>query len=1527
MRSHSDADLSDSDETKRAAVKEALRTLLRERSSHPAEGVRHVPLTYAQRQLWFLQELDPTSTAYVVSRGFKITGDLNISALETSIARLLARHEALRTCFQLTESGPVQQITENVAIQPKLIDATKMDADEQRRFWSQLCVSEQQAFDLATPPLLRVAIAMFGRNHYAVILSVHHSVVDGWSFDILLRELAILYAAQIAGTAPALAEAVQYSTYARWEQKGIAPSLAQYWQSRMAAAPPSLSLPTDFPPPAYHTFHGASHRFTIPATVRQSLEPVRLGAKATPFMLFLAAFKVLLYRYTNQADLVVGVPMANRLLNHFETTVGMFANSLPIRTSLAGSPPFTEILKRIRETVLGAFDHQGMPFEALVELLQPARQANRNPLFQVMFAYQNLPIPQLRLAGMQVEPLELLRSDAKFDLTLELTESDDGLVGRIEYRSDLFAESTIQRISDHYCTLLDCLAHCPSSSIDRLDYLTSAERAVLLAGVPSPSPERESLLPIHALISQQASRTPDRVAMVHGNREVTYTEMIGGANAVAAWLRRCSIGRHATIGIYAKPSPALVMAMLGILAVGAAYVPFDPATPPERLSRMLETAKPSILLAEQPDLLASSGVQASVADLHTIVRTQASPSSQLSMNLVTPGDLAYVIYTSGSTGHPKGAGVYHQGLSNLIRWYGDELSISKEDAFLVFTSPSFDLTQKNLFAPLCHGATIHIPADGTYDPVALTRSIADQRITVVNCTPSAFYPLVESLTAETRDHLQSLRYLCLGGEPIAMQRLWPWLGNPACGTMLLNTYGPTECTDVVAFQRANDPSTFLSRSIPIGQPITQTQMFVLDAHMNLVPLRVPGEIYIGGIGLGIGYRGRPDLTAAAFVPNPFSPQPGERLYRTGDIGRYNEDQTIEFIGRRDNQVKLRGFRIELSEIEAALLRHPLIRQAAALVWPGTAESDKLVAYIVAVPEHLIPDGEVRAHLRALLPDYMIPAQFVWLEALPLTPSGKLDRQRLPIVPAEPAYGTLAHTPLQEVISALWSEVLNQEVRDIHVDFFRLGGHSLLAAQVIARIRASLNVHVPLQAFLQAPTIVDLAGEVERRHHDQSANNGPSWQWSTDDPPVVSYQQDRRLRDEQRRPQRPRFHIGEAWRLRGTFDPVALRDSFTVILQRHEVLRTTFKLIDQDFVPIVRLADTVKIDTIDLRAVAEKDVDHQVQEISTQTAWRPFDLDHDPLLRVTLLRIAQEDHVLLIWMDHIAADGWSRTILRRELTALYAAAIAHSRQALPQLPMQYTDYAAMQHALLSTHGERLRNYWRTHLAGDLELRLPLDYDRTATPSFKGASLQYMLNPSLLPGLRALCRDTGATLFMVLLAGFQCLLSRLTGQLDIPVMTAVSLRSHIETEALIGNFTNLLVLRTNLDGNPSLRKVIERVRRVTIDAYMHQDLPIEHVKQEVDLDRVRSRVFFNLNSFPVEEFVLPGLTSAAVKIDPQLSTSELGISITEDHEGLRLFVSYKTALFKPETIDRLMRGFDTMLTCFVKSPSDPLNTINL
>jgi amino acid adenylation domain-containing protein len=1037
--------------------------------------------------MWFIDRLEPGNSLYNRPAFIRLKGELKTAVLERCLNEIIRRHEILRTTFPDVNGQPLQVILPFQPLALAVRDISGLpEAEREAAARRQATDEAALAFDLRRGPPIRAGLLRLGAQEHILLLTMHHIVFDGWSEGVLFQELAVLYESFSAGQPAPLSELpIQYADFAVWQRQWfreeIFDSQLAYWKKQLAGAA-VLELPTDHPRPSVQTFRGSKQFFSLSRALTGRLKALGRAQGTTLFMTLLAAFQTLLHRYAAQDDILVGAPVAGRNRTDVEGLIGFFINTVVLRTDFSGDPSFRELLGRVRKVALDAYAHQDLPFEKLVEALHPQRNSSRSPLFQVMFAFQNAPGTAPSFAGLTVTSLNVESETAIFDLSLLMVEDANSLKATLEYNTGLFDAATISRMRDHFQILLESIAANPEQRLSHLSMLTEAERQQLLVEWNDTKKDYPQDKCIHELFEAQVERSPDAAAVVFQSRELTYRELNRRANQLARYLRKLGVGPDVVVGVCMERSIDMVVGLLAILKAGGAYMPIDPDYPKDRAAFMLADAAAAILLSQQRLIERLPRQSVTAIPLDTEWEAIAHESGENPASGVTAGNLAYVIFTSGSTGMPKGAMNTHRGICNRLLWMQETYELTATDRVLQKTPFSFDVSVWEFFWPLLTGACLVVALPGGHrDSAYLVKLIAEQKITTLHFVPSM---LQVFLGEEGLDTLRCLRRVICSGEALPFELQERFFSR--LGAELHNLYGPTEASVDVSFWACKRESH--RRSVPIGRPIANTEIHLLDSHLQPVPVGVPGELYIRGDGVARGYLNRPELTAEKFVPNPVGNDPGARLYKTGDLARRLPDGNIEFLGRTDDQVKIRGFRIELGEIETALGQHPAIRETVVLAREDAPGEKRLAAYIVAPQQSASSISDLRGFLAEKLPEHMVPSVFVFLDALPLTSNGKIDRRNLPAPdqsrPEQENPFVAPRTSVEELLARIWGEVLELEQVGIHDNFFTLGGHSLLLTQIVARIQRAFLVSLPLRILFDAPTVADQSAAIAAAQLEQ-----------------------------------------------------------------------------------------------------------------------------------------------------------------------------------------------------------------------------------------------------------------------------------------------------------------------------------------------------------------------------------------------------------------------------------------------------------
>nr|WP_283254094.1 non-ribosomal peptide synthetase [Rhodococcus sp. USK13] len=1494
----------------------------------PRERPDRVPLSVAQQRMWFLNQFDPASPAYNLPIALRLTGDLDHDALRWALTDVAERHETLRTIFPDSTDGPHQVILPSGAVLPPGAPVA-VDADSLTAAVASLGGT---GFDLTTDPPLRVGLFREATDRHLLVLVVHHIAADGWSMTPLAADVMVAYAARAHGQSPSWAPLpVQYADYTLWQRDmlgseadpdSVAAQQLSHWQGVLSGLPQVLDLPTDRPRPAQMSHRGGRVDFTVPALVHEQLTQLAHRTGTTPFMVTHAVLAVLLHRLGAGSDIVIGTPIAGRGEEELDHLVGMFVNTLVLRISLEPDDTFADLLGRVRTADLAAFSHGDVPFERLVEVLSPERSSAYHPLFQVMLSFQNTATTRVELDGLTVEAAEIDVHMAKFDLQLTVVEHVDaegraaGMSMDLSYATDLFDERTIVAMGARFRRILDAVLDDDPVAIGDIDLLEAPERAALDARNATDHPVPPDTLV--SLFAAGAAAAPDAVALIFEDEWLTYAEFDERSNRLAHHLVSEGVGPESVVAVGMRRSLDLMVAIYAILKAGAAYLPVDPDHPVNRTTYVLETSRPVCLLTRSTE-----GVEwvTDAPVLHVDILDLSTGESGALPVAPAPEHAAYVIFTSGSTGRPKGVVVTHGAIVNRLLWAQDEYALTSTDAVLQKTPVTFDVSVWELFWPLQVGATLVIAApDGHRDPEYLATLVRRHRVTVMHFVPS----MLSVFTAEpSAAHCDSLRMVICSGEALTPDQAAKFRAINAAD--LHNLYGPTEAAVDVTFWRTSSADTV---TVPIGRPVWNTRLHVLDARLHPVPDGVAGELYLAGAQLARGYLRRADLTADRFIADPFAV--GARMYRTGDLVRRRPDGAVEYLGRTDFQVKLRGQRIELGEIESAYESHPDIRRAVVTVHRDDRGQESLVAYVVG--EEGVNPAAVREHVSAVLPSYMIPAYVVTLDGLPLSANGKLDRAALPapVIEAVSTEYVAPRTAVEIAVAEAVADVLDLGRVGLTDNFFELGGNSLVATRLVSRLRSAADLPVSLRDVFDAPTVGGLAQRFDGADRQVHADVPMLSARARPERVPLSSAQQRVWFLNQFDTGSPVHNLPLAVRFSGDLDVAALGRAVYDVVERHESLRTVFP--DSGTGPWQRVLAPGEVDVE--MTVTDADVD-RLDHAIRQFVLTGFDVTTDIPVRARLFRTGAGEHVLALVLHHIAADGWSFAPLSRDVMIAYAAHSAGHDVRWSPLSVQYADYTLWQREVLGDEDDpqsraaQQLTYWDTALAGLPDsLDLPTDRPRPAAASQRGSTLAWNIPADLHERLVAFARTHNVTLFMVAHSALALLLSRLSASRDIAIGTPVAGRGDRELDDLVGMFVNTLVLRTEVDPAMSFTALLNHVREVDLGAFGHAEVPFERLVEHLDPTRTTAHhplfqvALFFQNHAPAH-LELPGLSVSSEPIVPDVAAFDLQLVLTETHDGGRPGVigaqfNYAADLFDDATIHGFAAQFVRILDAVTAEP---------
>ena len=1488
-------------------------------------------LSSIQEGILFHNLYAPESGSYFNQLTCTLQGDLHMANFKQAWQDAVDRHPVLRTSFYWEDvEKPLQVVHKRVELPVEVEDWRGMsEAEQAEKFEVFLKADRARGFELSQAPLMRLSLIRVTDDSYRFVWSFHHLLHDGWSTYMIIKEVLTDYEAHLNGQKAQLERRRPYRDYILWLQKRDLSQAESYWRQSLKGFTQTTPLGLD----RAHEDRPGEERYVreivlMPEPLKQELQLIARQNQLTLNTLVQGAWALMLSRYSGADDVVFGAIVSGRPaeLAGVESMIGLFINSLPVRARVDERDSFLNWLKKHQTEQVEARLYDCTP---LVQIHGWSEVPRGLPLFDSLFVFENYPVDDSIREGGGSLKLSNSRSIEWVNYPLTLISSSDLALMAI-YDSHRFDSETISRMFSHYTTLMASVAANPEQPMSEIKMLSEQEEQRLTVAWNQTDAEYDRDAKVHELIERQALANPEATAVICEGQSMTFADLNCKANQLAHRLIKCGVQPDTPVAVCMERSFEMVVALLGVLKAGGAYLPLDPTHPPERMAFMLsESSAPVLLTQERFAYLPAQQARVICLDVDALAdEPTVNPAVALEGS-----NLAYIIYTSGSTGQPKGVMNTHEAIANRLLWMQAEYGLSAADCVLQKTPFGFDVSVWEFFWPLMVGARLVMARpEGHKDASYLIELIKQEQVTTLHFVPSMLQVFLAAYGVES---CESLKRVFSSGEALSydLQEHFHW----KLGAELHNLYGPTEAAVDVTYWACEDSRQM--GKVPIGRPIANTQIYILDGQLRPVPEGAAGELHIGGRGLARGYIRQAEMTGEKFIPDPFGAKFGGRLYKTGDLARYMADGSIEYLGRLDHQVKIRGNRIELGEIEAALADHASVREAVVVVREDCNGEKRLVGYVVASGEATATVSELREWLADRLPEYMIPQAFVQLDRLPLSENGKLDRKALP-EPDEkrPEIDETYLGPrnvIEEIIVGIWEKTLGVDRVGINDNFVELGGHSLQATQLISRLRSALQVEVPLRKFLENPTVTRLVEFVEECHRGGPQHKTePITRASRDGELPLSFAQQRLWFLDQMDPGNPAYNIPAALRLTGQLNLSALERTLSEIVRRHESLRTTFDVVDGVAVQRIAPAQPIRLPQSDLSSMPEIDREGEAHRLASEFARCPFDLSRGPLMRACVLRLAEDAHVALFSMHHIISDGWSMGVLIKEVATLYEAYAKGGLSPLPELPIQYGDFAVWQRRHLE--GEILQSqvaYWKEHLDGELPmLLLPTDRPRPEIQTFRGTKRAAMIGKEVSEELEALSRRESATLFMTLFAAFNALLYRYTGETDVIIGTGIANRNRSETEGLIGFFVNLLPLRTDLSGNPSFLELLDRVRAVSLGAYTHQDLPFDKIVDELQLERGLGQtplfqVVFVLQNAPKSTLDLPGVRLSRLKMESELSARDLTCSMSNTEQGLVCSMEYNTDLFNDATISEMLERFTALLEHIAARPQLPLLDIPL
>ena len=1544
------------------------------------------PLSFEQERLWFLDQLNPNSSFYNMPRVFRMAGKVKAKVLNKAFDVLIRRHEILRTEFQVMDGAPSQQIyvySESASSFEMKTIKLKGSFKPGTVLWAQVktLINDEvsSSFQLDRGPLLRSILVKLenetGQHEAILLINMHHIITDAWSEELMVRELSTHYQSLVqTGQSFLKPHPIQYADYSYWQRNQLESIIKEemnFWKSKLSGELPVLQIPTDKPRPNTQSFDGANMQLTVPAELTKKLQSLFKSRGVTMYNGLLTAFLVLLWRYSGQDDIMIGTITSGRDVPGVYEMLGFFVNTLPIRVDLSNNPSFGELLARVKDTCAQTFANQHVPFNKLVSEFVKERDASRNPLFQVMFSYESSSMShdeseEFKFLNHEELPLFDLGGDfvtTKFDLSVDMAENGDTIGLYIEYNTSIFLASTIERMGAQMLVLLNDITQSTEKSISSLQFLSAQDNQILSTHLYNlvDLPHKEKC--IHHLFEHSEQLHPDHIAVIFGDKQRTYKEINEQANVLAHKLIHLGVTPDTPVGLFMDRCLELIIAILGIMKAGGAYVPMDPEYPDHRLNYMIEDTQLAIVLTcgEAINRLSPDPTKYSknltVVDLKDQKWTDMS-LKELTKNPNIPGltnhNLAYIMYTSGSTGMPKGVLMPHKGPVNQVVWLLQHTSkmqyFHKE---LQQTSIGFDNSVAEIYTTWVAGATLILPKpEGHRDIQYLLELIQTHQITHMEVTPSKLQTMMDEPIAKAC--FASLIYVSVGGEacnPALKNQFYSLLPQ----AVLWNSYGPTEAAVNTTLFNTSDPEYANKNIVPIGKPVANYKLYVLDKQHKQVPVGVIGELYVSGVGIARGYLNKPDKTSAAFFVNPYSISADDKMmYRTGDLVRLLPDGNLDYLGREDFQVKIRGVRIELGEIETVLSQNTSVKESVVVVWADDNKNKRLVAYIRLEESTEDKDSTIkgiRSYLVQNLPLFMVPSFFITVDVFPLNSSGKIDRKAL----RAPTTADMISeddfmppcTPLEETLVQIWKDLLGLDKIGVNASFFALGGDSILATKFVNALRLKFpNRRFSVRNFFQAPTVSHVATLLNQ---DAPVSMLSFQQPSEGRLRSPSFEQQRMFYMDQLNPNTPYHNMPTIWRFSGKLYEEYLEEAFIQIVERHETLRTIFTNKDgapaQSIVPATQTQFRLKRHHLQGRLEEGTEMWHQVKSMVIREALKHFALDKAPLIRANLWIIQSEEepdykeYILLVNVHHIVSDGWSDTVIAQELAAHYDSLVETGQSAqLQPLPIQYSDYAHWQHTHYASVKEEQFKFWKQKLGGDLPmLASPTDFPRNVAPTTKeGAEFSFKISADLTSKLKYIFQQADTTLNLGLFASFVTLLYRETGQQDIFVGTYHSGRNSPELELLIGYFVHILPIRFNLHENPKFTDLLAQVKDNVLEAFENDETPLEHLISEFGKDRDARRhplfqTLFVLDAIPDHQFVslLKGKHDLQVLPSDKLDEGawifatynklDYGMRMVEIDGGIKGTWYYDSSLFTQETMARFSKHWGKLLEHIASTPS--------
>lgn len=1506
---------------------EKLAAFIKSASHQPLKEISPIPLreyydvSHAQKRLWILDQLEQSQHVYNMTSAYSLQGDLDRRALDLAYQKLISRHEILRTTFRTVDGIPWQYVSD-IERSGLLIEVRDF-SDNKNGINKAIAEEGKRSFNLAEGPLIRAILFKTGEHSHIFVLTMHHIISDGWSMEVMLHEIITCYNAFLQDKNPLLPELrIQYKDYAAWQNTMLTADAGihrQFWINEFKDGVPVLELPTDFPRPAIKTYNGAKVHGVLPAELTRQLHAFNQKQGVSSFVSLMAAVNALLYRYTGQTDIVLGSPIAGRDHADLEDQIGFYVNTLALRNTWDESVNFKALVESTKTKVYEAYNHQLYPFDVLVDELDLSREMSRSPLFDVMVVLQNINLHSVSRKSMKklkVDEWPIPGETSKFDLNFNFSDNDQELNLNLEYNKDLFSESTARQIVQHFISILQAAIQEDDKPVLALDYLSVQQKNRILRDFNNTETDFPADKTLIDLFEEQVNATPEAIALVNNESGVNYAELNAKANQLGHYLKELDIQKGDLIGMMLDRSEWMVISLLGILKAGAAYVPIDPDYPVQRISYMLEDTRIRTLITSKSITLEKEGFEVCCNTLFIeeewrLISSYAKASPERDDS---PEDLAYVIYTSGSTGKPKGVMIPNKGVVNRIWWMKKQYNVGANDAILQKTPYVFDVSVWEFFMTLCFGARLVLCSkNDVYDPEQIIRIIEQQKITNIHFVPGMFSAFLDALKPGDDQRLQSLKHIYCSGEALKLELVKRHHALLSCA--LHNLYGPTEASVDVSYYK----TSIHDSKVPIGKPIDNTQLYVLDAAMNVVPVGVPGELHIAGTGLATGYWNKKTLTAQKFVENPYGKG---KLYKTGDVARWLPDGNLEYLGRNDHQVKVRGFRIELGEVENALLQFKGVENAVVVAREDENKDNYLAAYFTGITTQSIPS--LRSFLKERLPEYMVPAYLMSVEVMPLNANGKIDRKALPT--ARVSLETELTAPedqLERDLLIIWKAVLNLEAISTTSNFFEIGGHSLKAIRVVQQIQQDLGLKAELRDIFNFPTIKSLAEHLDDAELITFKKINTL---AVQEHYAVSHAQKRIWMVNQFKEHKSAYNMPAAFKLKGVLNQQALQHAFATLSARHESLRTVFKEIDGEVRQVIVSPDKAYLNLVSQDFSDISEYESRLKALVDQETRFIFDLENGPLVRVQLVKIAPELHVLICNLHHIISDGWSMEVIMAEVSELYESYDTNQRPKLADLTIQYKDFAAWQNEQFNAENVNThKNFWKQQYSSVPTLPdLPWDFERPEVLSVKGGSYSFQIEDNLTHRLKEIALVEGATTFSLLWTAYAILIYYYSGKTDLVIGSPVAGRDHPDLENQVGLYLNMVPLRLSFNPDDKFLDVLEQAQQHAIEVFEHQIYPFDSIVEDLDLGGdIRRKPLFevvidSLNFNKKQGPVLSNIDIEDFSIAQNASKYDLSLYFAEDEDHINIRLEYSTDLFEKATIERMATKFRELLKAVADRP---------